>query len=419
MLAHSPPLPLVIEYDYEDPDLAAEDEEGFTLAFQKRDRVRRVRLRMPVSTLQKLTATMSGGYSKLEYLIIVPSAEDTRTIFTLSESFQAPNLRHLVLFDFAFPSESRLLASATRLVTLALALSNPSTYFQPNVLLQWISSMPQLETLMVTFLFTFFNSDLETQSTHTPTTTILLSNLRWFWFRGASAYLEAVVPQITTPRLEKLEIFFFEQPRFSVPRLVQFLDATESLKSRVAKFHFSHGQFDAELYPREDSETYTLLLGVICWPFDRQVSSVAQIFNASSQILSAVEHLTLEQEDDILSSDGQSAVDRRQWHKFLRSFSNVKIIRVNDGLAQELSRCLRPDDGELPLGLLPKLQELVYCSQSSDAGDTFIPFIDARRDTGRPITLVRRSPSLSRSGSPSEGPTIATARDDVGDDPNT
>jgi hypothetical protein len=412
MLAHSPPLPLVIEYDYEDPDMAAEDEEGFMLAFRERGRVRRVRLRMPVLTLQKLVTAISEGYPKLEYLIIVPSAEDTSTIFTLPETFQAPHLRHLVLFDFAFPIGSRLLTNAMGLVTLALALSNPSTYFQPNVLLRWISSMPQLETLMITFLFTVPDSDLETQSSHTPTTThITLPNLRWFWFRGVSAYLEAVVSQITTPRLEKLEIFFFEQPMFSVPRLAQFMNATENLKFRVAKLHFSYGQFDVEMYPREDAEMYALHLGVICWPFERQVSSVAQIFNASSQIFSAVEHLTLKQEGDTLSYEEQNAVDRRQWHKFLRSFNNVTILRVNDGLVQGLSRCLRSDDGGRPLGLLPKLQELAY-SGNSNAGDAFIPFIDARRDTGRPITLVHRSPSPSpsRSESPSEGPTITSAR---------
>jgi len=46
---------------------------------------------------------------------------------------------------------SRLLTTTTGLVTLALSLTNLSTYFQPNVLLQWISSMPQLETLMIAF----------------------------------------------------------------------------------------------------------------------------------------------------------------------------------------------------------------------------------------------------------------------------
>jgi hypothetical protein len=276
------------------------------------------------------------------------------------------------------------------LVTLALAWSDPSTYFRPKIFLQWISSMPQLETLMITFLFAAPDSDLETQPTHTPTTThITLPNLRWLWFRGVSTYLEAVVSQITLPCLEKLEIFFFEQPMIPVPSFAQFMN--ESLKFRVAKFHFSYAQFYVEVYPREDAEAYALYLGVICWPFDRQVSSVAQIFNPSSQIFSAVEHLIL---------------------------SNVKVLRVNDGFVQELSRCLRSGDGERPFGLLPKLQEFSY-SGSSNAGDAFIPFIDARRDTGRPITLVHRSQSPSRSESPSEGSAITSARGDAGIDSDT
>ncbi len=383
MLAHSPPLPLVIEYDHEDPDMAAEDEEGFTLAFQERDRVRRVRLRMPVSALQKLTTAINKRYPRLECLIIVPSAEDSSTIFTLPESFEAPHLRHLVLFDFAFSSGSRLLTNATGLVTLALALSNPSTYFQPNVLLQWISSMPQLETLMVTFLFTVPDSDLETQSTHMPITThITFPDLRWFWFRGVSAYLEAVVPHITTPRLEKLEIFFFKQSIFSVPHLLQFMNETENLKFRVAEFHFSDGQFDVEVYPHEDAETYALHLCVtMCWYFDSQVSSAAQIFNASSQIFSGVEHLTLEEESD---SYEQNSVDRSQWHEFLRPFSNVKTLCVGYELEWEIARCLA---GELPLDLLPELHELAYSRNSHTDGD-FISFIDARQNAGRPITLV-------------------------------
>jgi hypothetical protein len=129
---------------------------------------------------------MSEGYSKLEYLLIMSSADNTSAIFTFPESLQAPHLRHLVLYDFAFPIGSRLLTSAMGLVTLVLGLSNPSTYFEPNVLLHWISFMPQLER----FVFSLPDSDLETQSTHTTTTThITLPNLRLFCFHGVSTYL--------------------------------------------------------------------------------------------------------------------------------------------------------------------------------------------------------------------------------------
>jgi hypothetical protein len=54
----------------------------------------------------------------------------------------------------------------------------------------------------------------------------------------------------------------------------------------------------------------------------------------------------------------------------------------------ELSRCLRLDDGEHPLDLLPELEELTY-PVGSKADDPFTSFIDARQNAGRPVTLVK------------------------------
>ena len=45
MLAHSPPLPIVVNYFDKDHDITAEDKAGVILALQHRDRVRRIRLR--------------------------------------------------------------------------------------------------------------------------------------------------------------------------------------------------------------------------------------------------------------------------------------------------------------------------------------------------------------------------------------
>jgi pyrimidine operon attenuation protein/uracil phosphoribosyltransferase len=52
MLAHSPLLPLVI--DYMGRDISAGGEEAISLAFEQRDRVRRIRFILPVRKLQKL-----------------------------------------------------------------------------------------------------------------------------------------------------------------------------------------------------------------------------------------------------------------------------------------------------------------------------------------------------------------------------
>ena len=147
---------------------------------------------------------------------------------------------------------------------------------------------------------------------------------------------------------------------------------------------------------------------------------MAQISNALSQRFSAVDHLTLEHEVHSQSSEVHNNVDLIGWRNFLRPFSNVKTLHIDNGLATELARCLRLEDGELPLELLPELQELTYFG-SSDTGDAFTPFIDARKYVGRPVTLVRHipSPSPSSLSFELEPPVIPPPSDEAGNDIKT
>ena len=389
MLAHSPHLPLVIDYIDEHQNLRAGDEEEISLALEQRSYVSRVRFRMPVPNLQQLISAMEEEYPVLEYLIMGCWTRDASTTLILPQTFQAPHLRHLVLSGFTLPIGSRLLTTAVGLVTLCLYMNRPSEYFQPNTLLRWISFLPQLETLMVVFLFPVPNRDVERQLMHTPITThITLPNLRWFGFQGISAYLETLVRRITAPRLERLIILFFKQLTFSVPRLLQFINTTENIRFDSAKFKFSREQVDVNFYSQEEAEKHPLSVSIHCWHLDWQVSSVGQIFSSLGQIPSTVEHLTLQHWVHSKSSEGHNEVDRTEWHKLFEPFNNVKTLRVGDGLVGALSLCLRLDDGELPLELLPELQELTY-SGKDDAGDAFKSFVDARQDAGRPVTLRR------------------------------
>ena len=389
MLAHSPPLPLVIDYINVNQDIAAEDEEGVILALKQYNRLRRVRISVAVTSLQKLIATMDDEYPILEYLIIGRPVEDESSISQFPETLQAPRLRHLYLHGFALPIGSRLLTTAVGLVTLYLLMVHPSTYFHPNALLRWLLFMPQLETLAVNFLFPVPNRDVEWQLTHTPITTpITLPNLHIFQWRGVGTYFEALIHRITTPRLEKLRILFFNQLEFSVTRLLHFLNASENLRFKSAKFSFSDKYVDVEVYPQEEAEMYALSVAVVSCHLDWQVSSAAQIFNSLSPLFSAVENLTLEHEVHSQSSEEHNEADRTEWCQLLGSFGNVKTLRIGEGLVEELSRCLELDDGELPLELLPELQELTYFG-SDNTDDAFTSFIDARQDAGRPLTLVR------------------------------
>jgi hypothetical protein len=367
MLAHSPPLPLVVDYNYEDFNMTTDDEEGLILALEQRDRVRRIRLEIYMPNSQRLIGAISEEYPILEYLIIITP---DRPCLALPETLQAPHLHHLVLSGFALPIGCRLLTTAVGLVTLVLIITTPFTYFQPNTLLQWISFMPQLETLVIRFFFTDPSRTIERQLTLMPIiTSITLPNLRWFWFQGADAYLEAIVCRMSTPRLEKLHIFFFEQLTFSVPHLLQFMNITTetpNLRFSNAKLYFSSDQVDVATYPHEEANlSQSLLIRVLCPHLDLQVSAVAQISNSLSQIFSAVEHLTLSYEAHSRSSDEHNEVDHAEWRRIPRSFSNVKTLCVEDGPDEEISRFLRLDDGELPLDLLPKLHELTY-SRNSD-----------------------------------------------------
>jgi len=169
---------------------------------------------------------------------------------------------------------------------------------------------------------------------------------------------------------------------------LQFLNTTENLRFDSARFQFEGRMVQMHTYLHEEAKAYVLVQKVLCWHLDWQVSSVAQIFDALSQIFSPVEYLTLKHKVHRQSSEEHNEVDRTEWRKFLRSFSNVKILNVDDGLVKEVARCLRLDDGELPLDLLPELQGLTY-SGNDGMGDAFTSFTDARQQTGRPVILVR------------------------------
>ncbi len=207
----------------------------------------------------KLTMAINEEYSILKYLILMPSTEDTSTVLVLPETLQAPHLRHLTLSNFALPIGSRLLMTAVGLVTLFLHIGQPSTYFLPNTLLQWLSFMPQLEMLVILFSFPLPNHDVDRQPMHMPNMTfITLSNLRWIALFGVSTYLEAVVHLITAPRLKKFQFNFFNQLTFSIPHLLQFLNTSENLRFDSARFLFEGELVYVEVYLREEAKTYAL-----------------------------------------------------------------------------------------------------------------------------------------------------------------
>jgi hypothetical protein len=417
MLEHSPPLPLDIDFYEKFRDVTAEDEEGAILALKKRDRVRRVRIRIPVTGQQKLIAAMDDEYPILEYLVIGLPIEDTSTILMFPETLRAPHLRHLTLRGFALPVESQLLTSAVGLVTLYLIMVHQSTYFHPNTLLQWISLMPRLETLTIFFKFPVPNHGVERQIAHTPLIApVTLPNLHHFQFHGISTYLEAIGHRIATPRLKKLRVNFFNQLTYFVPHLLHLVNTSKNLGFASASLGFFDKQADVVVYPNVEAfkaDVYALGITLMCSHLDRQVSSVAQISYSLSQIFSVVEDLFLQHKVHSHSPEEHNEVGRTEWRRILIPFTNVKTIWIDGGLVKELSRCLELENGESPLELLPEVRQLIYYG-SGDISDAFTSFINARRNAGRPVTLIPDRPSPPPN--PSSSVSITPANSEAGND---
>jgi hypothetical protein len=391
MLAHSPPVPLIIDHFDRYRGLTAEDEEGIILALKHRDRVRRIRLIKPIPVLQKLVIALDGEFPILEFLYVEhqryyrPAIKHI-TNLNLPESFRAPHLRQLVLMNFATPIESPSLTTMGNLVTVFLSKIPSSAYIHPNALIQRLSLMPQLETLVIGFSCYNPRRDVERQSLRSPIMTrVTLPNLRWLGFRGTSAYLEALLPWVTIPLLEKLQVCFFNRMMYSIPHLRQFMSTAGNLRLKTAIFTFDHDCLNVTAHPHEGTRVYTFYMELGGKHLDWQVVSAAQVFHALRTVFSAVEHLTLSSTRYNISSEWNNEADSIRWRELLESFGQVKTLRVDYGLDGQLSRALQPGEGESPTDLLPELQELLYSPRAQH--NAFTLFVDARRKAGSPVTV--------------------------------
>ena len=70
MLANSLPLPLIIDNYGQHRNIASEVEDEIILALEQRERVHRIRIRLPLLNSERLITVIDGEYPILEYLIM-------------------------------------------------------------------------------------------------------------------------------------------------------------------------------------------------------------------------------------------------------------------------------------------------------------------------------------------------------------
>jgi len=395
MLAHSPALPLVVDYADETRGLTVQGGEALWLALlpERRDRVRRIRLLVHESYLWKFVAALlDGTFPALEYLFVkLRERSHESSSLTLPDTFRAPRLRHLALTHFGFPLASPILVTSVHIVTLSL---NMVVYCHPNDLLERLALLPRLETLEIASISPRISA--EWQALHTPSNThATLSNLRSFGFEGISAYLEALLPGLATPLLEGLQSAFLNRAS-SVPCLLSCRTTADipDFNFGSAWFRFHHRGVSVCVCPSDGDRKYVFSLHAFCRGLDSQLSFVSQLFDGPSPLLASVVDLSLDYSRRIFSSEQHNdSEDRRtQWRNLLRSFRNAEVLRVHAELSRDISRSLLLGSEGEPLSrvLLPRLKELQYTATGDlpDAGNALAAFIHARETAGHPVRLV-------------------------------
>jgi hypothetical protein len=388
MLAHSPPLPLIICYNCTDqsPMITTKDESGILLALSHRDRVRRIFLWM-LPNLGKFIPAMKGQFPVLERVNIRSMAQ-----VALPVKFQAPNLRQFGLKTASLPIRSPLLITTTRLAYLNLDNIPASAYFPPSYLLARLSLMPQLETLSIRFHSLLPNRNVERQPLHPPgITQVSLPNLRRFAFRGAATYLDGLVDRIRSPSLNSLSAHLFSETPVTVPHLSNFLQSFENLIFSAVKATFKVNSVHIDATTSRIPRLELHIVCLCCYP-DRLVASAVDIFSALSLVLPVVKKVTLTA-DRIFNRSLAWRYDigpQRQWRELLKPFTNVKAINVQGNLVDKIFHSLLSDEleGEPLLELLPNLEE-VRCPGRLDplSQDAVSAFIDARRVEGHLVSL--------------------------------
>ena len=419
MLAHLPPLPLILDYwdpyDY----ITADDELGIRLALENRDRVRRIRVMQPALMLQRLIDALRGEFPNLEYLFIerhtffVPNTNGNAT-FDIPETFRAPRLRYLMVMGLPLTIPSPLVTTMGNFVALSLNFDIPWAYSPPNPLLLQVLPMPQLGTLGDNYnANTYFpNDDVESQLLRRAVMRRVTPHLRRFGFQGAKAYLETFLPLATVRLLERLQLYSLDRLKtyLILPRRV-LVDCAEPVRLKLVRLTFLKDCLRVDTQSHyKDLRTYRFSMGQGGKRLDWQLASVTNFFRTLKAVFSRVEHIILKCDEHLPSaSEWNNEADSTRWRDLFSVFDNARALYMDYGLVGQLSQFLQPDsgnEGESPTtDVLPELRELWY-SVTDDPELTdeplFAQFSHARKNAGRPIkvfqTVIPLTPTLLRLG---------------------
>ncbi|KAI9440128.1 hypothetical protein H4582DRAFT_1578964 [Lactarius indigo] len=344
-----------------------------------------------ISSLLKKLSAISEPISELEQLVLLSQDNVHSTLPRASAFWWGYRLRTLHSTRIAIPSLPQLLLPSQDLVDLQLHEIPGDGYFPPEAFAYALCGMSQLETLSLHFL------SLPPRRNYPgfpppPGDRIALPALSRFKYRGISKYLDSLVARIDAPRLEDIDITFFNQPTLDASQLGLFVDRIETWSSSFqVDILSSAGAISITI--TQPGALKRLVLQISCEQLDWQLSSITQIFDHFSTFLSSVEDLGIEV---IRPSSVPDNVDDQQWRGLIRAFDGVKDFRVTGKLTIDIIRALNPaDEGEkvvLPALRYIYAQERTAVDPPLASQDSVKLFLAQRQLSNRPVGIYYGSP---------------------------
>ena len=387
-----PSFPLIIYGDYAIYSRPPSNDNTIT-ALEHNDRVCRISLiSLPVSKLEDIanSAAMQKPFPKLTNFLFHTFMDDHGRLPDSILGGNAPRLRSLILTGVTFLGLSKLLLSTTHLVDLHLHNIPHSGYIPPEAMATSLSALTSLEHLSLRFQSPRPRPALESRRPLSrPLTRSILPSLTDIRFKGASEYLEEILARIDTPRLNELQITFFNQIIFDTPQLFQLISRTPTLRSlETGLIEFDSEATTITFLSQTSPYDVQLTVEISCRTSEWQLSSLEQVCTKSLPPASTLEDLYIH-EFSYFQQDWQDDVENTLWLELLHPFTAVKNLYLPKTHVPRIAPALQELVGGRTTEVLPILERIFLegFQPSGPLNEGIEKFVTARALTRHPVVV--------------------------------
>ena len=214
-------------------------------------------------------------------------------------------------------------------------------------------------------------------------------SLRLKFERGLSRYAEHLLHRIDTPRLDNLDIIFFNENVFNISHLSQFISRCipKFQAPDEARVAFSDERITVTLsFPTPRYER--LVLGILCDESAGQLSSLTQLCKSFLPAFAMVERLYICQYGYCWGQRWKHGIQHSHWLQLLRFFTDAKDLYVSREITIFIVRVLKKLVRERTTEVLPALQNIFFHKYEVLSGPTAIEDFICLRESSPDILLL-------------------------------